>query len=152
MDLKDRFTRGFIAGAAAGILQDVIDYVLYLLRIVELRYLDWAAIILFRHEQANGFSETSFALVAELFFSGILGIAFAYLIPRITSRNYFFKGWLYGVTVWFAIYSIMVLFQVRGLHAVDFSTAVADFITSSVYGLALAAVLLWLDKTSGETD
>jgi hypothetical protein len=41
---------------------------------------------------------------------------------------------------------------VQGLHAISFATAVADFVTSSVYGLTLAAVLLWLDNKSGATD
>jgi len=44
------------------------------------------------------------------------------------------------------MYAIMVLFQVQGLDAINFATAFSDFITSSVYGLVLAAVLVWLEK------
>ncbi|MHB1126721.1 MAG: hypothetical protein ACYC2T_07135 [Bacillota bacterium] len=40
--------------------------------------------------------ETLLALGGELFFSGILGIIFAYLVPQIRSSNTFIKSWMYG--------------------------------------------------------
>ncbi|MEW6182973.1 MAG: hypothetical protein AB1500_07325 [Bacillota bacterium] len=145
MDLSDRMARGFIAGVFAGAIQDAVDYLSYALNINDLRYIDWVAIIIFNHKPTS-ISETALAAGGELFFSGILGVVFAYLIPKVTSKNFLFKGWVYGVLVWFALYSIMELFKVKGLTAINVSSAASDVVTSSIYGLLLAVSLIWLDK------
>lgn len=148
MTLNDRLTRGFIAGIAAGIVQDLIDFTAYLLNFVQLRYLDWVSIMVFGVKPQTA-AETILSLGGEILFSGILGIAFVFLIRRVSSTNIFFKGCLFGLVTWFGIYSIMTLFKVRGLHFIDFNTALSDVITSSIFGLVLVYTLLWLDqKTS----
>jgi len=136
LTLKDRLTRGLIAGIAAGIIQDVLDYTAYLLNLSQLRYLDWVGIIVFGAKPVTR-GETFLALGGEIFFSGILGVIFAYLIQKINSSNIFLKGWLYGVVIWFGTYSVMTLFKVEGFVKIDFYTALSDVITSSIYGLVL---------------
>ena len=145
MTIKDRLTRGFVSGIVAGIVQDSLDYTANLANISKVKYLDWVGIILFG-SKPNNLGETLLALGGEIIFSGVSGIIFAYLIIRITNKNIIFKGWLFGVTIWFTTYVIMTLFKVRGLEAMDFSTAASDLFTSSLYGILLAYTLRWLDR------
>lgn len=140
MFINDRFTRGLIAGIVAGIMQDALDYAAYLLELNQLRYLDWVGVMMFGRTPVT-LLETLLALGGELFFSGVLGVLFAYLVPQIGSKNILIKSWMYGVGTWFSIYGIMTLFKVRGLAAVDAITASTDVITSSVYGLILGYML-----------
>jgi len=49
--IKDRLTRGFIAGLAGGLSINIISFVSYYTNVGELRFLDWAGIMLFQVAQ-----------------------------------------------------------------------------------------------------
>lgn len=46
--MRDRFTMGFIAGVAGGVVQVLIDYALEILHLGKIRYLDYAAITIWQ--------------------------------------------------------------------------------------------------------
>lgn len=145
MLINDRFTRGLIAGITAGIIQDSLDYISYLLDLNQLRYLDWIGIMLFSRKPVTTL-ETLLALGGELFFSAVLGILFVYLVPLIRSKHILIKSWIYGVGIWFGIYGLMTLFKVRGLASINAMSALSDIVTSSVYGLVLGYTLVWINQ------
>lgn len=149
MLINDRFTRGLVAGIVAGIIQDALDYIAYLLDLTQLRYLDWVGVMIFGKTPIT-LPETLLSLGGELFFSGVLGILFAYLVPQIRSSNILIKAWMYGVSTWFSIYGVMTLFKVKGLEAVDIITASSDVVTSSVYGLVLGYILSSINRKTKE--
>lgn len=111
--VQDRLTRGFIAGLVGGIAMNIVSLISYhILNIAELRYLDWAAIVIYG-TKARNFAEVVFAQAIQLIFVGILGIIFAYLIPAISSKNYLLRGWLFGSFIWFLLYGISLLFKIH---------------------------------------
>ena len=139
--MRDRLTNGFFAGIVGGVVMTLINFIShYGLNFAEKRYLDFAAIFIFGHEPTN-LTQVIFAQIGHLFFTGLLGIIFAYLIPVVTSKNIFFKGWLYGVAMWFAIYAITVLFEVPVVKEISQTTAISNAIGASLYGITIAVVL-----------
>ncbi|MBE0466670.1 MAG: hypothetical protein IBX71_05525 [Candidatus Desulforudis sp.] len=144
--MKDRLTRGFIAGLLAGIVMNGENYLtFYALNFADLRHLDWAAALVFGHPPTN-ILETAFAQIVQLFFAGLAGILFAYLVPFVTSRNHLLKGWIYGVLVWWVAYALTIMFRLPGLVTITLETAVSNVIGASLYGLVLAALLRWLEQ------
>jgi len=137
LTINDRLTQGFISGLLAGVLLNLIDYISLSLNIVEITYLDWAGTILFGY-QPNTLNEHILALLAQILFSGILGIIFAYIIPFVTSKNILLKGLLYALSSWFFIYAIAVLFKVQGLVTFRADTVISDIFTVSIFGISLA--------------
>jgi len=84
----DRYHRGLVAGMIAGIPMNIWDLISYhYLRFSELRYLDWSAVTIFGH-LPKGNAEIAFALISHFFWVGFLGMIFAFLIGKITSRKY----------------------------------------------------------------
>lgn len=141
MILQDRTTKGFIAGVIGGIAMNILNYISYYLNIADLRFLDWPSIFVTGHSATNAFSVMFFLLV-QLIFVGFLGIVFAYLISKLmTSTNYVFKGLLFGVLSWFAIYSLTYIANVPKLTPLTMGTAVTDFIGGLVFGFVLAETL-----------
>ena len=145
MNINDRFTRGFIAGVAGGIVISIINYISFLLGLAEILYLDWAAVLIYGY-RFNTTLEAVIAQGAQLIFSGLTGIIFSYLIARVTSVNYLFKGWLFGLAIWFGSYAITLLFKVTALIPIHADTALSNIFGSSIYGLVLAQTLFWMDK------
>ena len=86
------------------------------------RYADFAAVLTFNH-LPKGFLEILFAEVAVVIFEGILGIIFSMLIKVVSSKNLYFKGWLYGTFMWFAIYAAMTMYKLEHIYPVNTNTA-----------------------------
>lgn len=143
--LRDRMVRGMVAGFVAGIAMNIIDLALYYLGISKLRYLDWAAFIIYYTKPVN-LVEAIFAQFAQLIFITFLGAVFAYLILFIKSQNILLRGLTFGLATWFLLYAISMLFKMEQTIPLRFGTAFSDFISSAVYGLVLAKTLSYLDK------
>jgi len=145
LEIKDRLTRGFVAGLVGGVAMNVVSLASYYLNLGELRYLDWAGIMMYGFRPHN-FLSAAFAQVIQILQVGILGAVFAYLLPLTTSRNYLLKGWLYGTALWFGFNGLTLLFKLGPKIPVHLATAAVDFVGASVYGLVLAHTLHWLDE------
>lgn len=65
--MPDRTFYGFFAGIIAGMIQTTLNLVSYYLDFVQIRYLDWMAIIIFGNKPMDGL-QTIIALVARIFF------------------------------------------------------------------------------------
>lgn len=112
----------------------------YILGVAEMLYLDWAAVLIFGYRFST-LLEAIIAQVGQFFFAGIMGILFAFLLPYINSRYYLFKGWVYGLVVWFGAYAVTTVFKVTPLMPIKPDTVMSNMITASVYGLVLAKTL-----------
>lgn len=145
MVLRDRLMKGFLAGVTGGVIMNIFDFSAFYLKLEELRFLDWAAIV-FTDSMPHGFAETAFALLVQIVFSGMLGIFFAYTIPKLTSRNLLLKGWLFGIAVWFVLYGLLLLFEIPGIIPFNFKTSISDFVIASIFGIVMAETLRILDK------
>lgn len=143
--LNDRLTRGFIAGLICFIPLTIFNLTVYYLKISKLRYLDFAAVMIYGHRVTNTL-EVTFAYFATLFFTSSLGIIFAYLIPSTSSRNIIFKGFLFSGGIWFLFYAIAVLFKIPELKHVDFLTSLCNFIGAIIWGITLGYSLWWIDN------
>jgi uncharacterized membrane protein YagU involved in acid resistance len=145
LTLNDRVTRGFIAGVAGGVAMSVLDLISYLLGIVEILFLDWAATLIYGCRYAT-VAEAVVAQAGQLFFSGLAGIIFAALIPSMTRRNLYFKGIIWGLAIWFGAYAITALFKVSPLFPVRVDTVLSNITGALIYGLVLAGVMKFLEN------
>lgn len=145
MTLNDRVTRGFIAGVAGGAAMSVLNLLSYLLGIAEILYLDWAATLIYGYRYATA-AEAAVAQAGQLFFCGLAGILFAALIPWMSSRNFYFKGIVWGLAIWFSVYAITALFKVSPLIPIKVDTVLSNIIGAAFYGLVLAWVMKRLEE------
>jgi hypothetical protein len=102
------------------------------LGIAELLYFDWASVLIFGYRFAT-LLEAVIGQIVQLFFASIMGILFAYLLPLTTSRYYLFKGWVYGLVVWFGSYAITTLLKLTPLIPIKPDTVMSNMVTASVY-------------------
>lgn len=121
---------------------------MYKLHFTKLRYLDFAAVLTYNH-RPQGFFEVLFAVVVVITFLGVLGISFSMLLKFVSTKNLFFKGWLYGTFMWFAIYAIMTLFELKHIYPVDTNTALISLIAASIWSIGMTWTLLFLNRKYG---
>jgi hypothetical protein len=138
--MKDRFTDGFIAGFLGGVAMSILNLISYFLGIAQILYLDWASVMIFGYRYST-LLEALIGQLGQLFFTATLGVIFAYILPVISSRYYLFKGWVFGLLVWFGSYAITLLYKVTPLIPIKPDTVISNVVTASVYGLVLAESL-----------
>lgn len=146
----DRFFRGLIGGLAGAVVMNIWDFIsFYLLHFTNRRYLDWASIFLYGSLPNNIF-ESFYALVAQILWTGFLGVILAYLIPQVSSRGSLVKGAFYGFITGFFIYAIPVAFKIPYLYKTPFGITLSQSIGGILWGMTLAWVLKLLDERGVE--
>ncbi|PKM88899.1 MAG: hypothetical protein CVU87_06470 [Firmicutes bacterium HGW-Firmicutes-12] len=138
--LKDRFFRGAIAGIIAGIPMNIWSYFAYYINITEIRFADWAAILVYGHKPTT-IIQLLFAQFVQFIWIGFLGFVFAYLVPIITSRGVLIKGACYGLFVGFAVFSIATMLKVQYLTKTPLDNAISNYIGALIWGIVMAEVL-----------
>lgn len=142
--MGDRFVRGLIAGFAAGVAMDALDLIAYWLKYDTTRYLDFAAVIAFGKNATNTV-EVLVALLIELMFKAGLGVLFVFVVPKVKSKYLVVKAVFFGISNWFVIYSVIILFKATKFPKVDLGVTVSHLINSSVYGIVLALILYLME-------
>ncbi|MFZ5944765.1 MAG: hypothetical protein ACOYVD_11680 [Bacillota bacterium] len=143
--MKDRITSGFIAGIVAALAMNIVDWLGYLVGLYDERLLNWASMMTLGRLPNNLF-EVMFTQIEQIVFSGFLGIPFALILLKLTSGNYLFKGWLYGVIANEGIYAISILLKLDNFTTHTLNATISHFLSASVYGITLAYTLGVLDR------
>ncbi len=142
----DRFTRGLIAGIAGGIAMNLWTvFAVFVLQLEIIRFVDWAAVILYG-DLARSHIEATLALLMQLMWSGVLGIAFAFMIAQVSSQRYYLKGAVFRIISGFIIYAIPTVLQVPVLAEHSFATVASNHTGGLIWGLVTAKMLHVLDK------
>jgi hypothetical protein len=141
----DRTYKGLIAGVVGAIPMNIINLIFYGLNLVQIRYIDWSGIIL-TGDRPNDLNSFIYSLIYQIFWSGVLGIGLAFLIPAISSRGYFLKAVLYSLFVAFILRGIVVMFQVPQLYKVLTVTSELNSISVVSWALTAGYMLYFLDK------
>ncbi len=147
MKIKDRLSKGFIAGLTAGTVMDIIDHLSYfIMNESTFRSVDWVAVLAYGHKVDN-LSELVSTQIIHLFFSAFLGMIFIYATPNFPDKNYLLKGWIWAILVWFLSVVFMVTFRTPGIMVLKLEILAYHFILASIFGFVLAVVVHWFNNT-----
>lgn len=131
-----------MSGIIAGVPTFILALIGYNLHWTTIRWAHFASVLIYGREYKT-LLENLFATSTTFFFTGLMGITFAYIIPHITSRNYLLKGWVFSIAIWFVSYAITLLFKVPELANVPLKSAFFNFVEATLWGLALGYSLNW---------
>lgn len=148
--LNDRLMRGILAGTLAYIPTWIFNHFALYFKITKINFADFASFVIFGAPDKTNF-ETWFARFGTMFFLGLCGALFVLLVPHISSRYFYFKAWFYAAGLWFLIFAITKLFKIDGFTKVDASSALSNLIGASIWGLATAFVLKYLNRKHHKT-
>lgn len=136
-EMNDRFTNGFIAGTVAGVTMCIINYISKQIGIVDLLYLDWAAVLLFGHQHET-VPQALVGQAGKLFFAGLLGSLFAFWLILVTDKYLFFKGIVFGIAVWFGVHAAATLFKLSTMIPINSDTVFVFKVEAVIFGVVLA--------------
>lgn len=144
--MNDRFINGLIAGLIAGNIASLIDYaIVTFLKFGSIRFIDFAGVFMYGTRPAN-LPEQIFAQFGVCIFTSLIGILFAFLITKITSKYLLYKGTIYGALLWFKGYALIELYNVPHFHRTSLSSSVENASVAMIYGFLMAAILNMLQN------
>ena len=143
--MKDRVTYGFVAGILGALVPFVINFGSRALELTTLVWADFMGLFIMGKRPETTF-EMAFFIGSQFVFLGLLGSVFALILPFITSQHLLFKGALYGVAVWFILFSLPFLQQLPELENVPLKTSLTHLVSSLLWGMAMAFILKRIDK------
>lgn len=150
--LKDRFTLGFIAGVISFVPPFIWNHLSkFALGFSDLTFVDFASVLTYG-EFSKNLSEYIFALIALIYWNGLLGVVFVFLLKKIESKNLAFKGWCFGISVWFFSYVITHLFQIPEFAEISLNTVISNAIGATLNGITLGYTLNYLHKRLDSND
>jgi hypothetical protein len=142
--MKDWFTRGFISGIIAGAPTFAYALLASLLKWTTFRWVHFTAVLIYGRRYIN-FLENAFATLITFFFCGLMGVVFAFIVSRISNRNYLLKGWVFSTTIWFLAFAIINLLRMPEFTLIPLKTAVSNFVEASIWGLLIGYCLRWFE-------
>lgn len=135
MSVRDKFTRGWLAGFCGGLSGGIFGYLPYYIGISTMRFIDWSAILVFGREQPFSLADQVYGLFVLAWSSGCNGIVFAFLLQFITEKNIYFKGWIIFLIPWWIIYLFTALAKTEGTLNLPVMTPLSNGISASIVGL-----------------
>ncbi len=143
----DRTLRGLSAGLVAGIIKNafnLFDY--YFLNITNIRFIDWAAVLV-TWSRPTGTFLTIFFLIITLLWDSLLGAVFAHVIFYTSSRRIFIKSTVFSLTAWFMFKIIVNLYRVPFLSGKQSTPGgMSNVLAVLLWGISLAFILKILEK------
>lgn len=143
--MHDKFVRGYIAGLLASFVMMAINLTSFSLGIAKVRYLDVSAIILWG-DMPKSLWEVVFAQLIAMFFCGLIGITFSYVLPKLGTDYRGLKGATYTAAFLFILYAIGTFLKVPLIEKAAPETCLSNLISSSVFGFVLDRILQWEEK------
>lgn len=135
MLISDRFTRGWVAGACGGLLGGIIGNQPYYIGISTMCITDWVSILVLGRKQPFSLPDQLNGLFVLTWSTGCVGIIFAFLLPLLTEKNIYFKGWIIFLIPWWTIYLLTALAKTEGTLNLSVMTALSNGISTSIIGL-----------------
>lgn len=146
MIINDKFTHGWVAGTCGGLLGGIFGFMPYYMGISSMRLTDWSAIMIFGRVPPYSLADHIYALLVLAGTEGVIGIIFAYLLPLITEKNIYFKGWVIFLIPWWIIYLLTALAKTEGTLNLSLMTTLSDGIATTITGLATVYIYRLLSR------
>jgi len=137
----DIFTRGWISGTCGGLLGAIFGILFKYIGFTTLSVTEWSAILIYGRTPPFSLIDQLYAMIILAGTVGIMGIIFAFLLPFITDKNIYFKGWIIFIIPWWFIFLFTVLAKTKGTMNLPVATAFSNGISISI--MAFSAVYIY---------
>ena len=132
-------------GAISGIIGAITSVPLglfekYILKIVKVSFLDYAAILTVGHEVTD-FWHFLIAFIGHIVFGATLGIVFTFFIKKTTDENLLFKGAGFGSIIWLFTDGMGALYKLPLFKIEEPDDCFFILVDALIYGFVMAYTL-----------
>jgi riboflavin transporter FmnP len=144
---KDRLMAGAISGVTGAIVQILFELLSKTIGFTDRDFVDMAKMFIM-YKRFPGIISNIIGVTAQLLIGAGLGIGFAYLIRKTSSRYYFIKGFGYGAIIWLIFATLGSVFKMPLFTVIPPNPALSLLFGALVYGFFTSFTLQFLEKKS----
>ncbi len=145
--MKDRLVAGGLAGIIAGLIQYAYGLIVLILGLTD-RIFGQFSDIVFGGRVYSGILGIILSILTHLAVTISMGVLFAYIIEKTSSRYYILKSVGYGFVLWFFLSGFGTIFRLPLFVNIPAQPALVILVGAIIYGLALGYTLKMIDKKS----
>jgi Na+/proline symporter len=139
---------GYIAGVISGLVPFTINSTTKAFDLNTVLWMDYFSKLFLGRTAATAL-ESVYFIIIQFLFLGLLGSFFAMLIPKVTKKFLWFKGIIYGLLIWFVLFTLPYLLEHSQFEHVSIKTPIVHTLAATLWGLTLAVVL---EKVRGKQE
>lgn len=147
---NDTITRGVIAGAAAGVMQNIYSFIAIAAGFQTMTYADYARATLFDTQYNDTFAQF-LGYIGHFTWDTLLGIIFVYFVNKTSKRFLLLKSITYGIVIWYLVKGAPTFFRLPAFLSITPQSMFFFFIGSVLFGITIALTLKFLDNYRIET-
>lgn len=147
MDLIKRYSVGLRAGFAAGVVMDLVEYIVHFtFNLPDIRSVDWVTILIYGRVASNIY-ELALSQVMHLILTACWGLLYVYVGSYFNIKNPYWKGWNWAVFIWFISNTLIVLLKFPQQTEVRLASTLLYFLFASLYGIILGGITNRFDSS-----
>jgi hypothetical protein len=143
--MDDRFTTGLISGALASIVQIIYGLITKAIGLTDRTFTDFARIYIM-YKDYHGVIPFLIGVFTQIILCALIGIVFAFLIEKTSSKYLYIKGLGAGSTFWLLFGMSGTMYRLPLFFELPPKPALVTFIGALIYGLLLAYFLNLIEK------
>ena len=144
--IKDKITRGAVAGTIAGVVMEIVNYPFSILNLFEIRPIDFSYLIV-THHKAHTPLENLTGFINHLFFASISGVILSYILAKTNYRFPIIKGMAVGLGTNINLLILASFFNIKPIIEITTTNILLlDASATFVYGLTLGLILNYFNK------
>lgn len=143
--MKDRLISGSLAGAIAGLIQNLFGQTLKALGITDRAFADFAKVLIM-YKPYQGTLAIIVGVISHIITGLIFGVIFAYIIQKTSSKYLLTKGIAYGAVLWVLLSGFGTMFKLPMFFDIPPRAALTTFVGALIYGFVTAYALKFIDN------
>ena len=143
---KDQLIKGSIAGIIAGIIMEIINYPIYHYKILKIRPIDFAYMVI-THHQTRNLAEITAGFINHLFFSSISGILLSLILIKSNYQFPILKGIGLGLGTNIILLVSASFFNIKSVINISATNILLLDISAAIpFGITLGFILKLLHQ------
>ena len=143
--VNDRTTAGALAGAVAGLIQQIYGSLAHYIGFTEKDFGDFAGTLIMS-KAYQGIMSHVIQWLAHIGIGMLFGVIFVQIFKYTSSKYWQIKGIIYGFILWVLLTGIGTLFKMPMWNKTEPTTALSMFIGGLIYSVTMAYILKYLEN------
>ena len=146
ISINDRYSFGIISGIFANLLNNILDYIFYLIGINKYHMWQIAASAYLKIEDTKTIPALIIGAISDYSTAALMGVSIIYLLYFTGSENFWLKGMSIGGMWWLFAFGVILRAKIGRIDPIDIGTNLYHAAEHLLFGIIVAFIIVKYGK------